>query len=244
MANNYDPESYWEKRLKDKFSLVGVGHIGFNEYYNKWLYRKKLHAINSFFNNSFLEDKEVLDIGCGTGFFVQWYLDKGAKVTGIDITDVSIRTLSDRFRKASFLKSDITATQFMSPKKFDIINIWDVIYHQVEDARFAQAIANIAATCKPGCMVLITDKFGSEIDEHVVEHVKFRCMDTYNKIMPKMGFRLLSLHPLYSYLNKYYANLGKFNNYLAPIFYLMDLTCGVAKDNLSLAVWQYRQALK
>ena len=50
-----------------------------------------------------LEAGGVLDIGCGTGFFTGYYLDRGAEVTGLDIATVSIERLRERFPSRSLL---------------------------------------------------------------------------------------------------------------------------------------------
>jgi len=69
MNKNYDPKQYWERRLSNHFSLKGVGHIGFNENYNTWLYQRKKRCIESCLGDINNEGKNVMDIGCGTVFF-------------------------------------------------------------------------------------------------------------------------------------------------------------------------------
>src|SRR6266566_775311 len=97
MTNRYDPRLYWEERLRNHFNSRGVGHIGFSERYNYWLYRRKRECIETALRRVSLIGKDVLDVGCGTGFFVDWYLNKGAQVSGIDITEVSIERLRRDF---------------------------------------------------------------------------------------------------------------------------------------------------
>lgn len=41
----YEPQSYWQKRLSERFSLSEVGYAGFSEYYNKWLYKAEIRAL-------------------------------------------------------------------------------------------------------------------------------------------------------------------------------------------------------
>lgn len=241
MNESYNPKSYWTNRLSNNFNFRGVGHIGFNEFYNKWLYRKKKHTIQSFFNNRSLFLKNVLDIGCGNGFFIKWYTEKGSKVYGIDIAQVSIENLSKKFRDSEFSVIDITASDYKPPKKFDIINMWDVIYHQVDNASFHQAFKNIVKSCNPGALLLFTDQFGAFSDVQVASHVKFRCLDTYQNILPHLGFKLIKILPLYYSLNREYGMLAGLSNYLAPLFFFIDVRIKwIPKDNLSLSIWQFK----
>jgi SAM-dependent methyltransferase len=194
-----------------------------------------------------LTGKRVLDIGCGTGFFVDWYLKKGAAVCGIDITEVSIARLKQKYQ-GEFYTEDITAPNFtLLGREFDIINMWDVIYHIVDPGRFQQAFDNIAGSMKDGALLLYTDRFGAPSDVRLAEHVQMRCLHTYAQILPKMGFELKGIYPLYNHLNRAHLKLGKLNlpvidNYLGWLYYRLDNRLNtIPADNLSLAVWRYCQ---
>ena len=69
--NLYDPQKYWEDRLKSRFDLTGVGNIVFDSKYNEYLYKLQLAVLVKALrkHNISLLEKKVLDIGCGTGFF-------------------------------------------------------------------------------------------------------------------------------------------------------------------------------
>ena len=71
----YDPSMYWENRLQDNFNLQGVGHICFDQKYNYWLYQAKVRALRKAFmdGNISLDNRNILDVGCGTGFFVDLF---------------------------------------------------------------------------------------------------------------------------------------------------------------------------
>lgn len=77
----YEPETFWEKRLRRSFNLRGVGHATFSEFYNWWLYRAKITALEKGFASCgiSLHGRRAADVGCGTGFFVNWLQTKGAQ---------------------------------------------------------------------------------------------------------------------------------------------------------------------
>ena len=237
MSKPYDPKAFWESRLRRSFNLKGVGHIGFSESYNRWLYRRKKACLESSLRDTPLQGKDVLDIGCGTGFFVDWYLERRANVVGIDITDVSIERLRQRY-SGKFLTQDITDPNYRPYREFDLVNMWDVIYHIVEANAFDQALHNIAISLKQGAIFLITDWFGAPSDLRIADHVQVRCLDTYHRTLGNEGFELEGLYPLYNTLNK--PHLGKADNYLAWLYFTLDsFSKRIPPDNLSLSVWRY-----
>ncbi|MBT4483617.1 MAG: class I SAM-dependent methyltransferase [Candidatus Latescibacteria bacterium] len=68
---------------------------------------KKKQCIESCLVETNLKGKNVLDIGCGTGYFVEWYLEQGANVCGIDITSISVERLKQK-HQSEFYTQDIT----------------------------------------------------------------------------------------------------------------------------------------
>jgi SAM-dependent methyltransferase len=235
----YDPRSYWQKRLSEHFTLRGVGHLSYGESFNTWLYRKKKHTIEKAFSGKSLTGKTVLDIGCGTGFFVRWYREHGAKVYGTDITEVSVENLSRLYHDSYFWVSDITSAAFEPPTTFDIINVWDVLYHVVDDSGFQQALKNIARSSHPGSLLLVSEQLGAPTDTQDAPHVKFRCLDTYQTLLQPLGFHPIKQYPLYHFLNQTCPEHRQLYSALAPIWYLID-SCKntISSNNLSLGLWE------
>jgi SAM-dependent methyltransferase len=236
MVASYDPKRYWEARLSKSFSLKGVGHIGFSDRYNRWLYHRKDKCLTAALSATDLRGTRVLDVGCGTGFFVQWYRARGADVSGIDITNVSIERLKQRFGD-QFSVQDISDPAYQPSQLFDIVNMWDVMYHIVAPDAFERALSNLARSLKPGGLLLLTDWFGAADDVRVADHVQGRCLQTYKaRLIPK-GFHLVGINSLYHLLNR--PHLRRVDNYLGWLYYALDnKRTDVATDNISLGVWQ------
>ena len=242
MTPDYSPRSYWEERLSHDFSLRGVGHRQFDERYNRWLYRAKQQCLVAVLSAQCLVNRKVLDVGSGTGVFVRWYLERGATVHGLDITDTSVLQLTAQFPNATFTSCDISDQSFLPPGQFDIINIWDVLYHIVDDSAWLVSLENVARCCEPGALVLITDCLGAPHDQKVAGHVKFRCLETYTTALKRLGFQHLETRFLYCYLNHYSVTLGRLNKHLGPLLgpllYWLDRTQKrIPADNLSLGIW-------
>ena len=235
----YRTASYWNRRLMTSFNLRGVGRACFDERYNRWLYRAKRRCLESIFRRERLSSSFVLDVGCGTGFFVDWFLRRGAKVEGLDIARVSVDRLEPRFPAARFTRRDIGATRFEPLGTFHIVNAWDVLYHIVDDDAFERALTNIAGCCDEGTRLVLTDRLGAAVDERMADHVKFRSLATYDAILERLGFESVRTIPLYRHLNRWRPEWDAWNNRSAPVLFALDrLARRLPADNLSVGVWR------
>jgi SAM-dependent methyltransferase len=195
----FDASAYWKERLRQHFDLIGVGFKRRSVAYNRWVYRVRTESLDELFRRHGwpIEGKAVLDVGCGTGYFIDHWLQRRARrVTGLDVTEVSVERLRNRFPEAEFVCADIAEPNVDVGGTFDLISIFDVLYHIVDDKRFEQAVKNLSRLCHPGSRVIITDMFGKRTVE-VVKHVRNRSKDRYQEIFSKNGFRLLELRPLF-----------------------------------------------
>jgi len=241
-----EPKAYWQKRLSEKFSISGVGYANFSEYYNKWLYKAKIRILKRLLSAYCIaiHNKTICDIGCGTGFFVKFYKHAGAReIFGIDITHISVKSLKLEYPEYNFIEADISSNSVVSKinRKFDVLNIFDVLYHITNDKSFKQAIVNICRLINTNGFVFISDRCGSE-NIKVAEHVKFRSKKMYEKILTENGFQIITILPLYLFLNrpifgKCHRLWIKIDNLFAPIYYYLDQTLlSLKKGNLNLIV--------
>ncbi|KPK96608.1 MAG: hypothetical protein AMJ95_13275 [Omnitrophica WOR_2 bacterium SM23_72] len=247
----YHPKDYWEERLSKNFALAGAGHLSFNEYYNRWLYRAKVRALKKALSTQKIDilGKAVCDIGCGTGFFVDFYKCLGAKdIVGIDITHVSIEKLKSRYPEYVFVEGDIASVSITSKmnRKFNILNIFDVLYHIKDDEGFIQAIKNISELAQDEGYIFISDLFRAQ-DIDLSPYITFRSKKTYEAAFRDSGLKVITTYPLYYYLNRTVS--GKIlnrlfsgqsfavDNLFAPLYYLLDgVVLSERKNNLNLIV--------
>lgn len=250
---NYNPRDYWEKCLSKRFELSGVGHAGFSEYYNKWLYKAKIRTLKKALLSQQIDihDKIVCDIGCGTGFFVDFYHFRGAKdIVGVDITSISIKNLKRKYSEYHFIKEDISSSSLVSKinRKFDILNVFDILYHIKENKAFRRAIVNISNLTKNKGVIFISDLCGSKSID-VAEHVEFRSRKIYEITLEENGIEIIAICPLYYLLNRPIFGMIKLvglreigislDNLFAPIYYCLDgifLSSKSNKNNLNLIV--------
>lgn len=82
-----------------------------------------------------LQNKNVLDLGCGSGFYTKHALAAGANVTAIDASKVMIDRLSSLIKspKLQLVCADITKPlSFLGSESFDSV-ICSLVLHYIED---------------------------------------------------------------------------------------------------------------
>lgn len=225
--NLYDPQKYWEDRLKTRYDLTGVGNIVFDRKYNEYLYKLQLSVLKKALKKYkiSLRGKTVLDIGCGIGFFSRFYHENLAQITGIDITTTSVESLRKSIPDGKFTTMDISAElpadKEYFENRFDIINMLNVIFHIVDDTKFERALENLAACIKEGGYLLISDYFG-ETDVSPARHVKFRTLERYQTLQQR-GVNILEIIPIYYLMNRRIDILSvRVNNLISPLLFILD----------------------
>jgi len=220
----YKPKEYWEKRLKKHPNLKGVGYTGLDETYNKYLYSLKASALDNILNkySITIKGKSVLDVGCGTGFFIEYYSKMGAKkITGIDITKVSISMLKEKYPTYNFKVTDISDPNLNTKETFDIVNAFDVLYHIIADSKFKTAICNISRLCNSKGIILVSDVFGSR-DIFPAEHVHFRNFKKYKRMLASNDIEVLTVFPMYYLMSQSFHLPALVLNKVSPFFYIID----------------------
>jgi ubiquinone/menaquinone biosynthesis C-methylase UbiE len=109
-----------------------------NKNYSKSiLFSERLEKIKKLTFSIQLENKNVLDIGCGSGMISAYFCEKGSSVFGIDISENMIHQADDFVRsrnfKATFTIGDATKLQFPD-NYFDLISCISVIEWLDNDA--------------------------------------------------------------------------------------------------------------
>jgi len=124
---------------------------------NVFNYQMRKLDISSF------ERLKVLDIGSGTGFYLDLLRSLGVKrVTGSDIATVAVERLRKSYSRQRIVQLDIgnsLEAQGFLENAFDIITAFDVLFHIVDDKRFQKAFINISMLLKPGGYFIFSENF-------------------------------------------------------------------------------------
>jgi SAM-dependent methyltransferase len=208
--SSYDAESFWDHILASRFDLTGVGHGAFGPRYNRYLYRAKLRAFDRALSDGGIEvgGRDVLDVGCGTGVFTEKAHALGARTyAGLDISPTSVASLRERDPESRFEQRDIGEAG-LDVGLFDIVWCFDVLYHVVDEERFANAVRNLWAAVRPGGALLLVDAFGKRAymphpHDDYVPHVRFRPLAAYQQdLLARDDARVAAVVPMYALLNR------------------------------------------
>ena len=71
--------------------------------------------------------KNVLDVACGTGILFKDYLNRGAVVTGVDISSGMLRVAKEKFPDIELICAD--AEEYVFEKKYDSVMIYNAFPH-------------------------------------------------------------------------------------------------------------------
>lgn len=114
--------------------------------------KRKLKLINSFQP----ESKILLDIGCGTGDFLQTALKDNWKITGIEPDDSARKISNSKTNNAVF---DTSELEKLKPHSFDVITLWHVLEHLTD---LEKQISLLQSLLKPnGTLVIAVPNFKS-----------------------------------------------------------------------------------
>jgi 2-polyprenyl-3-methyl-5-hydroxy-6-metoxy-1,4-benzoquinol methylase len=222
----YRPRDFWEERLSQNFDLRGTGEPGLSESYNERCYRLRAYVLQAMLakHGVSVEGKNVLDAGCGTGFFVEHYLSRGARVTGIDLTDVSVANLSQRFPQARFEVADLAA---WNPRaQYDLVSCFDVLFHIVDDEAWERALTNLVAAVRPGGWLAFSEMFfGGR--KALAAHNTERGRERYRAALGARGMSWIDERPTHHLMNRELGPM-RFLNRAPELLYRIDLALLVA----------------
>jgi ubiquinone/menaquinone biosynthesis C-methylase UbiE len=97
-----------------------------------------------------LAGKDVLEVGCGSGFAAQLFAEAGARTTAVDLTSWAVETTRRRLAAfgldADVLQADGQELPF-ADGSFDLVFSWGVIHHSSDMDR---ALGELVRACRPG----------------------------------------------------------------------------------------------
>jgi len=202
---SFDPQIYWEMRLRTNSGLSGVGYIGMGEGYNHWLYKVRQRVFLRAVSRLPVDwaGAKVVDVGSGNGFYIErWKELEVGTVIGTDLTGASIEYLRKRFPNDPFYQVDIGGTLIQPLKNgfYDIVTAFDVLFHIVDDTRYQRAIENIYGLLKPGGWFIFSENFLHERIERRPHQVS-RCLGDIMECLRRSNFRVVRRMPMFVLMN-------------------------------------------
>ena len=141
---------------KDKFNKIA------DEWWDPNGKFAPLHIINPLRSDYISEKLDVkglkaIDVACGGGLLAESLHRKGAKMTGVDISDVAIHTAITHAEKHNLLINYLNceAEDLLPEEKesFDLVTCLEAIEHVPDPAKLVETCANL---CKPGGTIVFS----------------------------------------------------------------------------------------
>jgi SAM-dependent methyltransferase len=199
----FDPNEYWQDRVGEDATVGVVGHRSLGVAYNEYIYRRRVDVLDALLDEMQIDvvNMSLLDVGCGSGFYTEYWQHKGVRdYVGVDLSHDTIGRLSDEYPDYRFRQGDITAASGDDKMRaFDIITVFDVFYHIVDDERLVAALGNIRDQLNANGLVLVFEQLTKD-DYFLRKHVKFRGRDHYRKLLSDTGFEIAESRHLFNIL--------------------------------------------
>ena len=181
---------------KDYFSGEGSGYLDYEgdaaSYYKT--FSRRLNYIKQYKSGG-----RLLDVGCGTGYFLEVAHRGGFEVNGVDLSSYAVASASAKFPQKVFLGTVEDAA--LKSLKFDVITMFDLFEHIYRPFDFAQRLngmlneGGVVALTTPNYNSLLRKCLGNKtVSFKVPEHVYYYTLETI-RIVTKDCFQIVASCP-------------------------------------------------
>jgi ubiquinone/menaquinone biosynthesis C-methylase UbiE len=195
--DTYLPSHYWEDRAQ-RFAGQGAGLAAVCSYGMPEFYNRMIHACQRRALAPWLDIKagtRVLDVGCGVGRWSSMLAQRGADVTGMDLSPTMIQEAKRRAaangvsERCRFLVQDLA--QLDAGEQFDLVIGVTVLQHILDPTALREAVRRMRAHLKPGGRMVLLEAAPARIANRCDTTVfRARHRSTYVDLFKECGLHL------------------------------------------------------
>ena len=107
----------------------------------------------------------LLDVGCGEGFVMKWFHDKGHPVLGLDFSDAGVESMNPSVKDLVQTGDVFQAidTKVDAGEQYDILWLQHVLEHVLDPLHLLQSLTSLVS--ENGVMLITVPNDGSELQE-------------------------------------------------------------------------------
>lgn len=196
----YLPNNYWEDRAR-RFAAQGAGlaavcSYGMPEFYNRMIHHCQRLALEPWFDIA--PGARVLDVGCGVGRWSSLLAERGALVTGTDLSPTMIAEAQRRAaasgvsKRCHFLVQDLA--QLDAGEKFDLVLGVTVLQHILDTDSLRAAVQRMSDHLAPGGRMVLLEAAPARIAKHCDTTVfRARQRSVYLELFAQAGLELRAI---------------------------------------------------
>lgn len=203
-----------------------------------------------FLKNPPVKSGSLLDIGCGTGYFVKRTIDMGFKSYGIEFNERSVMMGKEHFNMDTLYAADIRGLAGQFPGlKFDVVTLFQVLEH-LEDPN--QIMADIKQVIAKDAVVVIALPFRGRWPDTAGEgdypphHLTKWSLKAIEYFLDKNGFHikrhLVENFPIRNMSSLLYNHILKFTPFLTMRGQGMDNKIDNISEEQALKILKKRRA--
>ena len=141
----------------------------------------------------------LLDIGCGAGFFLNSAKERGWNCYGMEILFEYVKFAQENFALENIHLESLDESITFEPNTFDVITLWDLIEHLRNPI---ESLKNIYQIMKPGgLLVMWTPNVKNSIflkekwiGYRILQHFYFFSEESLTNLLEKVGFKIISVN--------------------------------------------------
>jgi 2-polyprenyl-3-methyl-5-hydroxy-6-metoxy-1,4-benzoquinol methylase len=197
---SYRPTVYWEERAQ-RFATQGDGlaavcSYGMPGFYNRLIDFSQRRALAPWLRAS--RGTRVLDVGCGIGRWSRLLAQRGATVTGVDLSPTMIAEAERRARacglegRCRFIVQDSSSLEIDGA--FDLILCVTVLQHVLDVGALRSALRRIVSHLAPGGRLVVLEAAPARVANECNTPVfRARHRGFYLRLFEECGLRVQAL---------------------------------------------------
>lgn len=196
----YNAEDYWGRLLADEVDARTVGYpelpLSFNlaaHEAGRQAVRRAVVALDIDVSHA-----RVLDVGAGSGLWVDFWQREGAVVAAEDLTEHAAQTLRTRFPGMRIAVADIASSERPGSETYDIVSAMNVLLHITDPNRVDAALANLASLVTRGGHLILMEpavRYRWWRPTAAGATARTRTLVEWQRLLDAAGFNLVRVEP-------------------------------------------------